>query len=149
MPYLHALKIQTIITLGGGVLGAIIQPDYNIHYSFRRNCFHGFETGFIFGWCWTLSIPFLAHKCIKDIVEKDRVLPDWREESMAEKIRMGLFIHKHVFKDESDKKKEEIRKILDSKYPYEKKEMPITEIKEHLHMRKGEDKRRIYDEEVK
>ena len=138
MPLLHALKIHTMATLGCGVLGAIIQPEYNIHYSFRRNCFHGLETGLLFGFTWPISIPVLAHKCIKDIVEKDRVLPNWRDESMTEKIRMGLF------KDESDTKKEEIMNILDNKYPCEK-EMPVSIINEHLHMRKGAEKRRIYD----
>ena len=88
-------------TLCFGVAGAIIQPDYYRCYSFRRNCFNGFELGLLVGWTWPISIPLISYLYIRDKVHSDPVLQDWRDVSLAEKQRMGFF------KEEEKEKKEE------------------------------------------
>ena len=97
-PFLHALKFHIKTTLCFGVLGAIIQPDYYRCYSFRRNCFNGFELGIMVGWNWPIAIPLIAYRVIRQEIDSDPVLQDWRDVSLDEKKRMGLF------KDKEEKK---------------------------------------------
>lgn len=87
MPYLHALKIHIKTTLCFGVLGAIIQPDYYRCYSFRRNCFNGFELGLMVGWTWPISIPLIAYFKIRQEIDSDPILQDRRDVKDKEEKR--------------------------------------------------------------
>lgn len=83
--YRSALIFQFKTAFCFGVAGAIIQPYYYKCYSFRRNCFDGFELGFVVGWVWPISVPFIAYRVIRDTIDSDPLQEELFVEKKEEK----------------------------------------------------------------
>jgi hypothetical protein len=67
------------------VVCTVVQPGYDSKYSFRRNCFNGFEVGVVIGLTWPFTIPLIVHRRIKNIVDSDPIIkkvgtPDWTQD---------------------------------------------------------------------
>lgn len=70
---LYACKIHTRMFTASVVVCTVAQPDYNKNYSVRRNLYDGFTLGLLVGLTWPFTIPLIAHRYIKDIVDSDPI----------------------------------------------------------------------------